>query len=408
MRVRKVLAIPCVAGFYFDDLEAIRRGARIDGAFYEGPPVTRGFKQIRQRGEAISIVLVLEDGEVAYGDCIAPQYSGIGGRDPLFLANDYVPVVLKEIAPRLINRELENFRNIADEIDRLEISGNRLHNALQYGATCAILDAVAKSKKKTMAEVIAEEYGTKVSTKPFLIDGQSGDDRYTNVDKMIMKKMDVLPHGLFNDLGLLGERGEKLLGYVKWVRDRISSKGERGYRPIIHIDTYGTLGILFKGDLEKTAEFIGKMEKAASPFEFWAEMPVDAGSTEAQVRANREIMRILRNSGAKVKLVVDEWCTTPEQIKRFADEEAADIVKVKMPEYGGIDKGIEAALRARQKLSVWISESCNSTNKSSECGVHVCLATHANVKTCTPGMGLDEGFATVYNEMQRVLAIIGV
>lgn len=48
--------------------------------FYIGQPVTEGFSAVRQAGEAISVMLILEDGQVAYGDCAAVQYSGAGGR----------------------------------------------------------------------------------------------------------------------------------------------------------------------------------------------------------------------------------------------------------------------------------------------------------------------------------------
>lgn len=52
--------------------------------------------------------------------------------------------------------------------------------AIRYGVTQACLDAVAKSKGKLMAQVIAEEYDTKVSDKMIPIFTQSGDDRYTS------------------------------------------------------------------------------------------------------------------------------------------------------------------------------------------------------------------------------------
>ena len=40
---------------------------------------------------------------------------------------------------------------------------------------------------------------------------QSGDSRYENVDKMIIKKSQVLPHGLINTIEeKLGYRGQKL------------------------------------------------------------------------------------------------------------------------------------------------------------------------------------------------------
>lgn len=66
--------------------------------------MTPGFKSIRQAGESISVMLVLEDGQVAWGDCAAVQYSGAGGRDPLFLAEDFIPVIDKYIKPALVRQ----------------------------------------------------------------------------------------------------------------------------------------------------------------------------------------------------------------------------------------------------------------------------------------------------------------
>ena len=84
---------------------------------------------------------------------------------------------------------------------------------------------MAKAKKKTMAEVIVEEYNTGVEIKRIPIFAQTGDDRYLNADKMIIKEVPVLPHGLFNNVEeKTGKNGEKLLEYVEWLRDRILSK----------------------------------------------------------------------------------------------------------------------------------------------------------------------------------------
>ena len=84
MRIVDVLAVPVQAGFFFDDQLAIRAGAGHDGFDYTGPPQTPGFRRVRQPGEAVSVLLLLDDGGVEFGDCAAVQYSGAGGRDPLF------------------------------------------------------------------------------------------------------------------------------------------------------------------------------------------------------------------------------------------------------------------------------------------------------------------------------------
>ena len=86
MRIVDVLAVPVQAGFFFDDQLAIRAGAAHDGFDYAGEPLTPGFGRVRQPGEAVSVLLLLDDGGVEFGDCAAVQYSGAGGRDPLFAA----------------------------------------------------------------------------------------------------------------------------------------------------------------------------------------------------------------------------------------------------------------------------------------------------------------------------------
>ncbi|MBR4907056.1 MAG: methylaspartate ammonia-lyase, partial [Clostridia bacterium] len=75
----KIIDVICSAGrtgFYFDDQRAIKAGAKSDGAAYIGEPKTEGFTSVRQPGESISVMLILEDGQIAFGDCAAVQYSG--------------------------------------------------------------------------------------------------------------------------------------------------------------------------------------------------------------------------------------------------------------------------------------------------------------------------------------------
>ena len=122
----KIIDVVCSAGrtgFYFDDQRAIKSGAGHDGNFYVGTPVTDGFRSIRQAGESISVMLVLEDGQVAFGDCAAVQYSGAGGRDPLFLAEDFIPVIDTYIKPELVGREADDFRGLCAMMEAIQVEG---------------------------------------------------------------------------------------------------------------------------------------------------------------------------------------------------------------------------------------------------------------------------------------------
>ena len=107
MKIVDVICSKGRTGFYFDDQRAIKQGAGHDGVFYTGNPVTEGFTSVRQAGEAISVMLVLEDGQIAYGDCAAVQYSGAGGRDPLFLAKEFIPLIDQYIKPELVGKEAD-------------------------------------------------------------------------------------------------------------------------------------------------------------------------------------------------------------------------------------------------------------------------------------------------------------
>ncbi len=407
----KIVDVVCSAGrtgFYFDDQRAIKAGAGHDGFTYVGEPITEGFQNVRQAGESISIMLVLEDGQVAHGDCAAVQYSGAGGRDPLFLANDFIPIIEKEIAPKLIGREMTGFKALAEEIDHMLVNGKRLHTAIRYGVTQAILDAAAKAKKVTMAEVVKEEYNTGVEFHRIPIFTQSGDDRYNNVDKMIIKGADVLPHALINNVKeKLGENGEILEEYVGWLRDRIMSlRTSEDYLPVLHIDVYGTIGVAFNNDTEKMAEYIGKLAKKAAPLHLRIEGPMDVEEREGQWKALKALTEKLAEKNIDVELVADEWCNTWEDIKLFTDEKAAAMIQIKTPDLGGVNNIVEAILYCKQHgVGAYCGGTCNETDRSAQVCTNIAIACGADQCLAKPGMGVDEGFMIVFNEMNRVLAL---
>ena len=409
MKISKVICAPGRTGFYFDDQAAIKAGAAHDGAMYEGEPKTPGFTGVRQAGEAISVMLVLEDGQIAWGDCAAVQYSGAGGRDPLFLSENFIPLIEGEVAKHLVGRELDSFRGLAEEIDHMEADGKRLHTAIRYGVSQAILDAVAKAKKLNMCDVVAVEYGLEVSLEPLKIFTQSGDDRYTNADKMIMKAADVLPHGLFNHVEeKLGQKGEKLLEYIKWLRDRISTKAPHpGYKPVLHIDVYGTIGMVFgNSNYRAMADYLKTLEEAARPYHLRIEGPMDSGSREAQMKDLAGLTALLDREGIDVELVADEWCNTLEDVIYFADNKAGHMIQIKTPDLGSVHNTVEAVIYCKQKgVSAYQGGTCNETNRSAEVCVQCAMASQPEQILAKPGMGVDEGFMICNNEMRRVLAL---
>lgn len=408
MKIVDVILTKSYTGFYFDDQKAIKQGAGHDGFMYVGEPVTEGFSSIRQAGEAISIQLILEDGTVGYGDCAAVQYSGAGGRDPLFLAKDFIPFIEEKIKPMLIGEDVSSFRALAEKYDRLIVDGNRLHTAIRYGISQALLNATANAKRITMAEVIREEYGVEGKTyEPIPVFTQSGDDRQINADKMIIKEADVLPHALINHVETkLGKNGEILLDYIAWLRDRIlQHRVNEDYAPIFHIDVYGTIGLAFNYDVDKMFNYLLECEKTAKPFGIRIEGPIDTGDREGTLHYEKVLTEMLDKAGSKLQIVADEWCNTLEDIKLFADNHAGHVLQIKTPDLGGVNNVAEAIIYCNEKgVGSYCGGTCNETDQSAKTTTNIAIACRALQCLAKPGMGVDEGYMIVKNEMNRVIA----
>lgn len=397
-----------MTGFFADDQAAIRAGARKDGFAYADEPVTPGFHRIREPGRAVSVLLVLDDGFVATGDCAAVQYSGAGGRDEVIGTEDMIGAIGRHVAPILIGAEIDRFRDAAERVDGLLVDGRPLHTSVRYGVTQALLEAVAHRRGVTMSEVIRDEYGTGLTIEPVPIFAQSGDERHVNVDKMIFKEASALPHGLINNVAeKMGAHGEIFREYVRWVRDRVMRlRAGPDYRPVLHFDTYGTVGLAFGGDTTRVAGYLADLGDVAAPFQLQVEQPVDAGGRDAQIEAMTGLRAALRALGSPVRIVADEWCNTLDDIRRFTAAGAADVIHVKTPDLGGINNTAEALLHVRTAgLVAYCGGTCNETDQSARVCANVAMACGADQVLARPGMGVDEGMMIVGNEMARVAAL---
>ncbi|RQG95826.1 methylaspartate ammonia-lyase [Natrarchaeobius chitinivorans] len=407
MEITDVHTTPGYAGFFADDQRAIKRGAESDGFAYEGDPVTAGFDEIRQAGEALVVDLELEDGSVVRGDCAAVQYSGAAGRDPLFRANEAAPVVAGPVADELRGRDAAAFLENAEAVEDLRPDGDRLHTAIRYGVSQALLAAAARARRTTRTDVLADALGTDPATDTVPVFGQSGDDRYANAEKMMLKGVPVLPHGLINSAEKLGPDGDGLLEYVAWLARRARELGPGGYEPRFHVDVYGTIGDRFGPPYDRSAviDYCYALEEAAVPFGLQIEGPMDAGGRAEQIDAMGELRDGLRDAGVDVDIVADEWCNTAADVRAFVDAEAADLVQVKTPDLGGIHRSGRAVRYCKgTETQAYLGGTCNETETSARACAHLALATDAAQVLAKPGMGFDEGYMIVENEMRRTVA----
>ena len=137
------------------------------------------------------------------------------------------------------------------------------------------------------------------------------------------------------------------------------------------------------------------------------EGPVDVEEKGRQIEALKGITDALRAKGSRVKIVADEWCNTLEDIREFTDARCCHMIQIKTPDLGGIQNIVESVLYCKAHgMEAYQGGTCNETDVSARTCVHVAVAARAERMLAKPGMGFDEGFTIVNNEMMRILAVL--
>ncbi|RWN96203.1 methylaspartate ammonia-lyase [Mesorhizobium sp.] len=406
MQIKDVLLAPGNGAFFYDDQAAIGSGATQDGFIYVGEPATPGFGSIRIPASSLSIGLVLADETVVWGDMMNVQYSGAGGRDPVFETARISDLTSRVVVPRLLDVDASCYLDACAKVFE-PFEDKRLPLAIEYGVSQSLLRAAAHLHRKTMAEIVCSEFNLTLPMRKVPIYCQSGDAREINVDKMILKAVDVLPHGLINSRQKFGPGGQTFLDFVKWVAMRTRELGRPGYHPVLYFDVYGWIGQEIGLEPQRIADFICKVADTVPDFLLNIESPADFGSTQAQIENYAKIVSILDDRGPGARIAVDERCNTLEDIRLFAEAKAAHLVQIKTPDVGSIADTARAVLICKaNKVGAYVGGSCTETDLSAQASVHVAVATQADMMLAKPGMGVDEGFSIVGNEQNRLLAIL--
>jgi methylaspartate ammonia-lyase len=401
-RVARVDWVEGEGAYYNDDLLAIRAGAPRDGLVYGGAPVTPGLDAVRRPARAVLIRVESESGAVGWGDAMSVQYAGVGGRDlpvdPVALAGE-----LEAARALLLGAGGVGFRTGSDLVDAHRFEGRQLHTALRYGLSQALLAAEAADDGVTPLRVLARETGI-AAPRLVPVYAQSGDERRLNADRMILRRVEVLPHGLFNSTAAFGADGGAFLDYVRWLVERIAAVGGADYRPRLHLDVYGMLGLVTGQDIGRMAGFLAEVERIADGLEVAIEAPCLGDDTDSTIALLAALRARLAADGTRVKLVADEFCNGDEDVARFVEAGAVDLIQIKMPDLGCLTEALKAAAACRAGgLGVFIGGSCAETDLSAQLSAQLAMAVDADQVLAKPGMGVDEGISIVRNAMRRAL-----
>ena len=388
--------------YYNDDLRAIQAGAVRDGLLYAGEPQTPGFRAVRQTAGAILLRLVDRDGVEGWGDAIAVQYAGVGGRDgpvdPVALAGQ-----VERGAAALRAAGAVTFAEGCAIVEAERVDGRPLHAAVRHGLGHALLALVAARARRPMLDVLLPLTGV-AEPRMAPLYAQCGEERRANVDRMLLRRVDVIPHGLINAPSVFGPDGDGVVEYAAWVRERVLRHGPEGYEPILHLDVYGLGGRELGLELGPLVRFCRRVAEAAAPFRLQLESVLYGASTGETIERLAGLRSALREEGVALALVADEYCNTLDDVRAFAAAGACDLIQLKTPDMGAPTVVVEAALACRAAgLGVFVGGSCTETDGSARVAAHLGLALAADQVLARPGMGVDEGVAIVRNEMARAL-----
>jgi methylaspartate ammonia-lyase len=406
MKIEQAIVIHGLGGYYNDDLDAIRAGAVRDGFQYIGKPVANGFESIRQPNDAACFVLLLDTGQSVFGDATSVCYAAAGGREGRFSFPDQQPF-LSALCDELRGRPIDDFYRMSDELEARQFDEKFHRAAAMYGISQALVQAAAFLERTTPAEVLAAGLGAEAANAPIPIYIQS-DDRRTAVDKAVLKRADVLPHGVINDIDTaFGRRGELLQEYLAWTVERIERFGPENYKPEIHLDVYGLIGTIFEHDIDRMVEYLAGLKAIVGERYLCIETPVLMRTRQSQMDTMGKLRDAIRRAGIAVNLIVDEWANDLEDIRAFIKAGVTDMINVKSPDLGSI------ANSARAISECWaggvrpiLGGSCAETDQSARIVAHIALAASPAWVMARPGLAVDEGMQIVHNEMARTIAVI--
>ena len=116
------------------------------------------------------------------------------------------------MAPHLRGTDVTSLQAACERVENLVLGVPGLGRAVAYGLSQALLDAASHAAgHHIMGRVIKDEWALPGPLATVPLYAQTGEDRHSGVDKMLLKRVDILPHGLINTPDLVGPGGDTLV-----------------------------------------------------------------------------------------------------------------------------------------------------------------------------------------------------
>jgi len=448
-RIVQVIAVPVFAAGYYEDRAALDVEHVPLPQRFTAAPVTPGFRALREPAEAVSVGLVLDTGQVVWGDCSAPPGRG----RPVFRDTDGVRTLRGVVAPHLEGRQVTTFREMAREVsalvetveierpvvrekeDREGVSRRALftapvralesareeratqrvliehplHPAIRFGVGQALLRATALNRRVAPADVVAAEWDLPAPAALVPVHAHAGHDWHYDAERMIVHRAASLPGGQVDHVEQqVGSGGAELSRYLRWLAGRIQELAGDEYRPAIHIDLRGALGKTQHGHVGHMLGQLYTWQIAATPYTLRVQDPVLWDDRATQIARLAELREGIRLRRLTVEIAAGAGVRSLDDVQAFTRAGAADLIHIRLPVLGDLDAAVEATLACRAAdTRVLLDGGVAGTELAAHAAAQLALATRPDLVAAGPGTGVDEGISLVRNEMARALVSSG-
>jgi methylaspartate ammonia-lyase len=398
-KIIDVLTYEGWGGYFFEDLEKIREDSVAVADRYHTPTGHDRYPFVRTPARVVGIGLKMANGLTYWGDAVAVSFGGKSGRAGPGTPEKLAQWVRGELSLFLKGRSLNSWI----ETEKAFLGAFPLAPPfVRYAVSQAIVGACCAATTQTPLQLMTSELGLPVVPQIIPIHGSSGGDWGAAIERMLARNIMFLPQGQFENLrDQIGTNGEKLLG---WVHEFKARAARFSYTPTLTLDFHGALDSVFDGDTTRIAAFLTELSKAAHPHKLHIESPIVGKSLGEHATRLAEIRSKLSATAPSIKIVADEWANEVGDIKFLIDHQAVDGIHIKMPDTGSLSECAEAVALCRQAgLFTLLGGSCTETDVGARLSAHLALATRPDAVLVKPGMGFDESYALLYNEMARAI-----
>jgi methylaspartate ammonia-lyase len=384
-------------GYFFEDIDKIRAKYIAPADRYHTKTDHDRYPFVRTPAPVVGVGLELDDGSVHWGDAVAVSFGGKAGRAGPGTADQLEQWFKTEFKSWCHDRDASNWKTLEDAFLKTHKTAPAF---VRYAVSQALLSAASHASNQPAAALIAKDLGLTVTKGLIPLHGSSGANWDDTVDRMLARRLPYLPQGQFENLeSQIGPAGVNLLGWIENFKLRAR---RFGYNPTLTLDFHGALDSVFAGSNTKIADFIVQMSRKSTPHLLHVESPIVGESLQDHAKRLAEIRSLVHESSPTTKIIADEWANEVSDIKFLIDQNSVDGIHIKMPDTGSLSECAAALKICKEaKKFALLGGSCTETDNGARASVHLALACSPDALLVKPGMGFDESFAFMNNEMAR-------